>query len=259
MRLIKKIPANFKTVFFEVTGILFLLLIWEIIAFCVNDSYIFPHLNNIFCALGSILGEQSTYTALGESFLRTILALIISFILAFSLGLVAGLFKPVKDFLSPLIYLLKLVPTPCVVFFIIIFFIRKPNIGSLIITFLIIFPILYESFVEGLNNIDPSIKLSLRLEGYYSRKSIFKVLIPESMPFLLLGCINSIGLGVKVSIMSEILIGTNNIWGIGRLISFYRINSEYDKMIAITLLVIFIFIIIDLLFSYIKKFLIKSK
>ena len=206
MRLFKKIPTNFKTIFFEVIGILFLLLIWEIIALCVNNSFIFPH----------------TWTAIGQSLLRTIISLVISFIFAFILGLIAGLFKPVKDFLAPLVYLLKLVPTPCVVFFIILFFLREPNIGSLIITFLIVFPILYESFVEGLTNIDPSIKLSLRLEGYYSKKSIFKVLIPESMPYLLLGCINSIGLGVKVSIMSEILIGTDSLWGIGYIKIFFK-------------------------------------
>lgn len=259
MRLFKKIPTNFKTIFFEVIGILFLLLIWEIIALCVNDSFIFPHLDGIFIALVNILEEVTTWTAIGQSLLRTIISLVISFIFAFILGLIAGLFKPVKDFLAPLVYLLKLVPTPCVVFFIILFFLKEPNIGSLIITFLIVFPILYESFVEGLTNIDPSIKLSLRLEGYYSKKSIFKVLIPESMPYLLLGCINSIGLGVKVSIMSEILIGTDSLWGIGRLIQIYKINAEYDKMIALTLLVIFVFIIIDLLFSYIKIFFKKTK
>lgn len=259
MRLFKKIPTNFKTIFFEVIGILFLLLIWEIIALCVNNSFIFPHLDGIFAALINILEEVTTWTAIGQSLLRTIISLVISFIFAFILGLIAGLFKPVKDFLAPLVYLLKLVPTPCVVFFIILFFLREPNIGSLIITFLIVFPILYESFVEGLTNIDSSIKLSLRLEGYYSKKSIFKVLIPESMPYLLLGCINSIGLGVKVSIMSEILIGTDSLWGIGRLIQIYKINAEYDKMIALTLLVIFVFIIIDLLFSYIKIFFKKTK
>ena len=259
MRLFKKIPTNFKTIFFEVIGILFLLIIWEIIALSVNDSYIFPHLDGIFSSLIAILGETDTWTAIGESLLRTIISLIISFIFAFVLGLLAGLFKPVKDFLAPLVYILKLVPTPCVVYFIIIFFLREPNIGSLIITFLIVFPILYESFVEGLNNINPSIKLSLRLEGYYSKKSIFKVLIPQSLPYLLLGCINSIGLGVKVSIMSEILIGTNNLWGIGRLIYIYRNETDYTKMIALIILVIFVFILIDLLFTLFKKLLKKSQ
>lgn len=256
-KILNKIPKNFKTVFFEIIGILFLLALWEIIALCVNDPFIFPNLSNIFTSFGEILSISSTYTAIGESLLRTILSLIISFVFAFILGLLAGLFKLIKDFLAPLVYILKLVPTPCVVYFIIIFFLKEPNIGSLIITFLIVFPILYESFVEGLNNIDDSIKLSLRIEGYYSFKSIFRVLIPQAMPFLLLGCINSIGLGVKVSIMSEILIGTESLWGIGRLIHNYRLNAEYSHMIALTLLIIFIFIIIDIIFSYIKKILKK--
>lgn len=257
MRFINKIPKNFRTLICEILGILFLLLIWEIVALSVNNNFIFPHLSDVFVSLFDILGITSTWQALGESLLRTFFALLISFVLAFILGLVGGLFKPFKDFLAPLIHLLKLVPTPCVVFFIILFFLNEANIGSIIITFLIVFPILYESFSEGLLNIDENIKLSLRLEGYYSPKSIFRVLIPESMPYLLLGCINSIGLGVKVSIMSEILIGTENIWGIGRLLQVYRINAEYSNMIAITLLVIFVFVVFDLIFAFIKKFLKK--
>ena len=253
MRFINKIPKKFRTIIFETLGILFLLLIREIVALSINDNYIFPDILHIFTALGDVLSNQEAYLAIGESLLRTILSLLFSFIFAFIFGLLAGLFKPIKDFLSPLIYLLKLVPTPCIVFFIILFFLKQPNFGSLIITFLVAFPILYESFVHGLNNIDESIKMSLRIEGYYTKNSIFKVLIPESMPYLILGLVNSIGLGVKVSIMSEILIGNQSLRGIGRLIYIYRINGDYSKMIALTLLVIVVFIVIDLIFAFFKK------
>ena len=83
MRLFKKIPTNFKTIFFEVICILFLLLIWEIIALCVNNSFIFPHLDGIFAALINILEEVTTWSAIGQSLLRTIISLVISFIFAF--------------------------------------------------------------------------------------------------------------------------------------------------------------------------------
>lgn len=255
MKLFNKIPKNFKTVSIELIGVLFIIAVWEIICICINNRFIFPSVGDIFISLYEILQIPSTYSAIGESILRTFISLIISSICAFILGLIAGLFEPFKNFLKPLIYLLKLVPTPCVVYFIIVFFLKKPNVGSLIITFLIVFPIIYESFIEGLSNINDSIKLSLRLEGYYSSKSIFKVLIPEAMPYLILGFINSLGLGVKVSIMSEILIGSENLWGIGQLIRVYKIEANYSNMIALTLLVILIFIIIDILFSFVKQIL----
>ena len=82
---------------------------------------------------------------------------------------------------------------------------------------------------------------------------ISKVILPETFPFLLLGLTNSVALGIKVSIMSEILLGSPKIWGIGRLIYVFRINSDYAKMFAIIFLVVIVFLIIDFIMTLIKK------
>lgn len=129
---------------------------------------------------------------------------------------------------------------------------KLPNIGSIIITSIVCFPILYESFVQGLLNVPESIQLSLRIEGYYKGKSLFKVLIPQAFPYFLLGFINSIGLGIKVSIVSEILLGTSSLWGIGRLIYVYQVEADYHKMYAIVLLIVLMFLIIDTCLGFIK-------
>lgn len=112
---------------------------------------------------------------------------------------------------------------------------------------------MYESFIAGHDNLSESIEMSLRLEGYYKPKSFFKVILPETFPFLLLGVTNSIALGIKVSIMSEILLNSSSLWGIGRLIYVYRINSDYASMFAIVILVIIVFLIIDVILLPIKQ------
>ena len=157
--------------------------------------------------------------------------------------------------MAPLVKIMKLVPTPILVFILFIFFFNAPNVESSIITLIIVFPIIYESMVAGLLNIDDSIKESLKLEGYYSFNSIFKVQVVEALPYLMLGILNSFTLGVKVSVTSEILVGTSKIWGIGRLIYAYRIDSDYPNMIAVGLLIIIIFIIIDLITILVKHLL----
>lgn len=250
----KKInKEKFQSILFQSIGIIFIFLVIEIIALSINDSLIFPGIEKIFIGFLTILSDKASYFAFFESFERTLIALLFSFILAFILGLFSGLFNKFYLFLKPVVGLLKLVPTPCVIFVLFVLSRGEANITSIVITLLVVFPIIYESFVNGIYAIDSSIIKSLKIEGFYSFKSIFKVIIPESYPYILLGVLNSCALGVKVSIISEILVGSDSIWGLGRLIYTYKINAQFDLMISMTFLIIIFFIFIDFLIYLIKK------
>ena len=253
MKGIKLFIKKNKKFLIELLGIFFLFAVYELVALFIHDNLIFPDLNHLFSALIDTLKVESTYSAFGYSLIRTFVAIIFSFIFAFILGTIAGYFKSLRYFIAPLVNLMKLVPTPCIVFIIFLLFFNELEVGSFIVTFIVIFPIMYESFIAGHDNISDSIKMSLRLEGYYKSKSFFKVILPETFPFLLLGLTNSVALGIKVSIMSEILLGSPRIWGIGRLIYVFRINSDYAKMFAIIFLVVIVFLIIDFIMTLIKK------
>ena len=244
---------NNKKILLEIVGIFLLIFIYEIIALCINDNLFMPNLFTVFRGVGTLLTNTYTYEMFGESFIRTILALGISFLVAFVLGSLAGYIKSLRYLLNPLIGMMKLIPTPCIVYLIFLFLYRDLYFGSIIITFIVIFPILYESFIIGHDNINESIKMSLRLEGYSNIKSFFKVILPESSSYIYLGITNSVALGVKVSIMSEILIGSSKVNGIGTLIKTFRDNSQYDLMIALIILILIIFLIFDLLANLVKK------
>lgn len=248
-----KFLINNKKILLEILGIFLILSIYQIISISINDPLFIPSLGTISGSLFKLLGESGTYNAFGQSLLRTLLAILLSFTLAFVLGSLSGYFKSVRYLLNPLVGLMKLLPTPCVVFLIFLFFYQDLNFGSIIITFIVVFPILYESFVAGHDNLDPSIKLSLRLEGYYKPKCFFKVILVESLPYIALGVTNSLALGVKVSIMSEILIGSSQVKGIGSLIFDFRTNSDYASMFALIILVLFVFILFDVLIKLSKK------
>ena len=105
----------------------------------------------------------------------------------------------------------------------------------------------------GVINIDENIKNSLRLEGFYRPNSIFKVILPLTFPYLNVAIINSIGMGIKISVMSEIIVGRSSIWGIGRLIYVANQNADYPMMFAIIIIIIIIFVIIDFILSILKK------
>lgn len=242
-----------KKLLYTSIGVVFIFVVWEILALSINNDFIFPNIVTLFTRFGELFINGEVWLGFLESFGRTLGALGISLVLAFGLGLLGGLFSRFRYFFRPIIEVLKLVPTPCVIFLIFLYLGKTPNLGSIIITSLVVFPILYESFVTGLLNIDDSIKMSLRLEGYYSAKSIFKVQLSEAFPYLMLGVLNTLGLGIKVSIVSEILLGTNKIWGIGRIIYLYKFDADFPGMFSLIILIVLMFLILDLLIFLGKK------
>ena len=136
---------RFKKQIFEILGVVSLLLIWEFFAIIYNNQEIVPGLGRIFLACFDLLSMKEVYLAFGETLLRTIFAIIISFIIGTVLGLLSGLFEGLRHYLKPIIEFIKLIPTPCIVFLILVFFLKSPNVGSLIITFIVVFPIILVS------------------------------------------------------------------------------------------------------------------
>ncbi len=235
-------------------GVLTILLIWFITS-TVADKIYFPTIGETFIALGNLLTLQSTYEAFGLTFARTIIAIIISIIIGIIFGLLSGLFIKSRKFLNPFLSLMRFVPVPCFIFVISSMF--SPNIFSIIISYIVIFPLIYEAIVGGILNIDENIKYSLRIEGFYRFNSLFKVILPLTFPYLNVAIINSIGMGIKISVMSEIIVGRSSIWGIGRLIYVANQNADFAMMFAIVILIILIFVLIDLLLSFFRKKIIK--
>ena len=56
---------------YESLGVIFLLVLVEIIAILINDPLLFPGIDKIFLGLGTIMSNKSFYLAFFESFLRT--------------------------------------------------------------------------------------------------------------------------------------------------------------------------------------------
>lgn len=234
-----------------IAGIGFVFALWWFLSFIVNSTLL-PGPLRTFEELGTLLTKQSTYLAVGGTLLRLGLAFLISFLTAFILGIISGLFKPLKVFLSPLIIVLKTIPTAALI--LIMICLLLPKQALLIVVFLVMFPILYESVVSGIENIDESVLMALRIDGKpYGLRSIFKVIIPMSGPYIILGVIQSIGLGMKVSIMAEVLVGNPRIPGLGIILHDGYQYAYMPQVFAVALIAIVLIGLVDLGLSFAKK------
>lgn len=251
----KKIYLKYQLIFnilFVFLGILFFITLWEISALIIDEFNIFPTFFQTLTNLFDILGDIRIYQSIGISLGISLLSILISTICAIIFGIISGLFKVIRMFLSPFIAFFKTIPTVCIVILLII--LSKDIMSYIVIVFLVIFPIIYEATVKGISNIDDNIILSLRMEGLYTSNSLLKVILPLSFPYINGGLNSAIGIGVKVEIMAEILIGSSSIHGLGYLIHEVRaVTFNYIDIYSYVLIIVFLFLIIDLLLYFIKK------
>ena len=117
------------------------------------------------------------------------------------------------------------------------------------------FPLIYENTVNGLVNIDENIINALKIDGNRGLSSLFRVKLPLASSSINLGIIQSLGLGMKVTIMSEIISGSRNVYGLGFALRIAQEDVIYTDMWALTLIAIILIGIIELILYFVKRLL----
>lgn len=231
-------------------GIAALFLVWFLISLIANTTLL-PGPQSVIPLFVKYLGQAKTYIAIGQTLLRLIISIAISFILGLVFGIIGGINQNFRAFLKPTITVFRTIPTAAVTFVIIA--LLKPMFAPVIIVFLITFPINYDSVSSGISNVDPLIVKAAKVDGSNIAKTITRVYLPLAKNSITLGLVSSIGLGMKVSIMSEILAGSDSAEGLGKLIREASLIADMNNVLAYSLYAIIIIGLIDATMNLLKK------
>jgi len=231
------------------SSILFLFILWMIFAGTIDNPYILPGPLLVIKTLFSLLGNHETYLIIGQTFLRLVIAFAISSLLAIILGLFAGRHIYIDDFLHPIVATLRSIPIASVI--VIILIIIGHGFSLYIITFLMIFPIIYEATKQGVLNINPDIKQAIAIENHKPLIITYKLHLPLAMPYIRTAMFQSFGLGFKVIVMAEFIAQANR--GIGRELFDGSISINYAYVFAWTLIIIILVTIFESTLKSIKK------
>lgn len=221
-------------------------IVWEILALIIRKD-ILPTpdlvLKEFILAFPGNLGLHFLV-----SFLRVIISMAISILLAAPAGLILSQSKKLNDFFSPVIYLLYPVPKVVLVPIIILFF--GINDFSKIITIVLVlfFQILVLVRDQG-NAIPPQLISSVRSLGA-GRRALFRyVYLPATLPAILTAIRQSIGTAVAVLYIVE-LVATQ--LGLGYYIyingsTLYDYPKMYAGVLAMSLLGLGLYYATDIL------------
>jgi NitT/TauT family transport system permease protein len=240
-----------KKTFWISSSIFVIFIIWVLTYQAIDHPLIMPSPQSVFLSLFQIITNLNSLNIIIMSIFRLILSIIISAILGIILGMLSGLNQKFSWVMKPYVTILRTIPVISVVVILLILF--GYRITPFIITFLMVFPIVFQAAESGIKAINHELIDVYKLEEHHFFISLKCLYFPMIQKYLFLSFLQSFGLGLKVLVMAEYLGQTRN--SIGNSLYLAKVNLDYSEVFAWTILLILISFGIEYMIHYyqIKK------
>jgi NitT/TauT family transport system permease protein len=211
----------------------------------VHNPVLLPPPGQILSFFLNLFTESSFYASVMTTTGRVLLGTLISMICALVLSVLSNEFPSFGRYFEPIHVLSKTIPN---ISYIIIALIWLGSEGAvMLVAFLILFPVYYNSFTQTMTAEEPVLKqVQILYKESFFRKLKVKTL-PMLVPAILETSKTAMSLGFKVGIMAEILGSVQK--GIGREINFCRFDLNTAGIFAWTIVIIIISVVISSLFT----------
>jgi len=213
---------NKTKIFLTIFTIFLFLFIWYIIAL-LTPSKVIPGPIEVLQSLIKIIieGDSFNYTIFDHLFAslwRVLIGFYVAFIVALPLGLIMGLSKKVEWMISPIMEIFRPIPPFAWIPFALVFFGLGLFSQAFIIFIGAFFPLLTNT-VQGVKNTSSILVDVAKTLGADKFDIILHIILPFTLPFILVGVRVSLGVGWMCVIAAE-LVGLNKPLGLGYLIQY---------------------------------------
>ena len=230
--LMKIFTTNNK--FYTFLSVAFLIALWKAGAALMNSELILPSPEKTIVAVWELFTQADFLSIIGATIIRGIIGFFISFILAMTLGILAGINQKFNAFLQPILVTIRSTPVISLILLALIWF--DVNKVPVFIALLTMFPFICTNIIEGIHNIDTDL---IEMAGVYNIKTkriIQEIYIPGITPFIFSGISSAMGFGWRAIIIGEVL--SQPTYGIGTFMQNSQTYLLVDKVIAWTIIAI---------------------
>jgi NitT/TauT family transport system permease protein len=127
----------------------------------------------------------------------------LTFVAALVSAVLAGLWKPVRYLIGPLVVTAKAAPPISAILLALIWLGSEK--APVLVGFLVAFPIIYTNILAGVDSVDPRLVEMAAMYRIRTRRKVFELYLPSVTPYLLAATSTALGLNLRVVIMAEVL------------------------------------------------------
>lgn len=231
-----------------ITAIL-LLLLWQGMAMKLQNDILLPYPIRVFEIMVTQIMNPSFYEVLLHTLFRTLSGFCIALLLALMMSLFAYFYQVIEDVFYPLLLLTRSIPNISYILIVLFWFSSETSV--IIISFLIVFPTMYATLIQGLRAMSQTMQDVLKVYPAPRLYAIKNIYLPHLTPYLFASMSAGISLSFKVGIMAEIL-GQVRV-GIGRQLHISRLQLDMASVFAWSIWIIAFLYILEKLLAHLEK------
>ena len=198
-----RISTTCRNRIIRVLAVAFWIAVWQGVSLAVGSEILVASPARTFGALLSLLREGAFYRAVLGSLMRICAGFALALALGIALGARSFAVGWVRALLHPVVSVVKATPVASFVILALIW-ISSKNL-SIFISFLMVFPIMYENMLAGLESADPKLLEMGRVFQLSRLSRIRAIYLPAAYPFLLSAARLSLGMCWKSGIAAEVI------------------------------------------------------
>lgn len=242
-----------KRKIYLLSGITFWILFWWVMSIFVGEKLFLPSPFTVIKTMLFLLGEKEFWSDISFSAVRVIISYGLSFVLALVFGIVGGCYEKVDILLSPLVKAMRSIPVASIVILVLLW-VKSRNL-SLVVSFLVVFPLLYESVLSGMRNTDSLLLEAADNYGIKGYRRLRYIYLPSLFPYLENGIKSSLGLCWKSAMAAEVIGLPSH--SIGSRLYEAKVYLDTPSLFAWTVAIVLLAVVFEklafLLFSLVKK------
>ncbi len=198
-----RISTTCRNRIIRVLAVAFWIAVWQGVSLAAGSEILVASPARTFGALLSLLREGAFYRAVLGSLMRICAGFALALALGIALGALSFAVGWVRALLHPVVSVVKATPVASFVILALIW-ISSKNL-SIFISFLMVFPIMYENMLAGLESADPKLLEMGRVFQLSRLSRIRAIYLPAAYPFLLSAARLSLGMCWKSGIAAEVI------------------------------------------------------
>jgi len=196
-----------------------LLILWQVTALCCVSSSNWPPVTDILKAITAGLANGELVQVFGSTLWRMAAGFAIGSAVGVLLGLAMATFPLADAALRSLVELLRPIPMPAMVPPLILLLGIDHAMKVFAVSFACFFPVLLNT-LGGVRAVDPTALDVARTLQVGRLRTLLWVVLPASLPFILAGLRTSLALALIVSVVAEMIAGSE---GVG----YYIMTMQY--------------------------------
>ena len=238
---------------FKAGAIVVWLIIWEGASLLINEELFLPSPVRVAVRLFQLLPEASFWSAVFFTLFRILLGFLLSVLTASILASLSYRFPLVSILSSPLVKTVRATPVASIVILVLVW-VHSRNL-SVVISFLMVFPVVYTNILEGLVSTDKDLIEAAGVYRITRLKRIRYIYLPSLSPYIQSAISTSLGLAWKSGIAAEV-IGLPD-GSIGERVYEAKIYLSTPDLFAWTVVIIILAFLFERFFLFVSSSLLR--